>query len=496
MNKSNLKSIIALIIICVIISATALGISMYSKGQTPISTLNNRFKFDMSNWNYDEVNNIYYKMNVEYCKNSEKEKNEVFEIYVPGEYLIGEKNENGTYNCSINSKGKKSIFTQKNAPIIIPIEEKEEIEQLPHEKYNYEEVLKYTSEGYIYIWPGYRGLKENEIAETDEKYGKAVIDGITDLKALVRFYRFNKDMLPGNIDKILVFGQNEGGIKSALLGASGDSGLFYTPLISIGAVMEYQDGSSISDGINGTMCSSLTNDTDMFKKSHSWFIEQHLTNDDSQLSTIRDEVIRYAGYLNNLKLKSEDGTLLYLIDSANQQTYTNGTYYNYIIAELEKVINIFLKNTTFPYFNENTQVTYISAKEYIDSLNTKTKWILYDDSTNTVKITKISDFANYYNYKKQSKQRITQNQYNLYYYLSNKYGGKGNLSVSRYWNIYTMFDDKCSSFINDENIKLLLQNNEDVRKIVYNCIWAKDYTEKEKNEFIFNNFKSWVKSCY
>ena len=59
-----------------------------------------------------------------------------------------------------------------------------------------------------------------------------------------------------------------------------------------------------------------------------------------------------------------------------------------------------------------------------------------------------------------------------------------------------MFDDKCSSFINDENIKLLLQNNEDVRKIVYNCIWAKDYTEKEKNEFIFNNFKSWVKSCY
>ena len=37
---------------------------------------------------------------------------------------------------------------------------------------------------------------------------------------------------------------------------------------------------------------------------------------------------------------------------------------------------------------------------------------------------------------------------------------------------------------NNEIQQLLLQNNEDVRKIVYNCIWAKDYTEKEKNEFI------------
>lgn len=495
MNKSNRKNIVALIIICVIISATSLGISMYSKGNTSISISKNFLKFDMSNWNYDEVNNIYYKMNVGYCKNSEKEKNEVFEIYVPGEYLIGKKNEDGTYNCSINTKGSKSIFTQKNAPMIISIESKEEIEQIPHEKYNYEDALKYTSEGYIYIWPGYRGLKENEIAESDEKYGKAVTDGITDLKALVRYCRFNKELLPGTTDKILVFGKKEGGVKSALLGASGDSGLYHSELITVGAAMEYQDDSSISDGVNGTMCSSLTNDTDMFKKSHSWFIEQYLNNE-SNIKAIRDEVTRYAGYLNNLKLKSEDGTLLFLADSMNKLTFTNGTYYNYIVTELEKVIDRFLKNTTFPYFNENTKVTYLSAKEYVNSLNNKTKWISYDESTNTVKITKIEDFANYYNYKKQSKQRITQNQYNLYYYLSNKYGGKANLFVSRYWNICTMFDDKCSSFINDENIKLLLQNNEDVKKIVYNCIWAKDYTEKEKNEFIFNNFKSWVKSCY
>ena len=130
MNKSNRKNIVALIIICVIISATSLGISMYSKGNTSISISKNFFKFDMSNWNYDEVNNIYYKMNVGYCKNSEKEKNEVFEIYVPGEYLIGEKKEDGTYNCSINTKGSKSIFTQKNAPMIISIESKEEIEQI------------------------------------------------------------------------------------------------------------------------------------------------------------------------------------------------------------------------------------------------------------------------------------------------------------------------------------------------------------------------------
>ena len=495
MKKNKIINIFSIIIIIVLVVCSATFISVYSKWNTPISTPKINYNFDMNNWSYDKKNNIYYQMGIYYCENSLNEENEVFEIYVPGEFLKGEKGNNEKYKCTINKNGVKSKYIAETAPIVLDIESKDCIEQKPHETYNFENVTKFTNEGYIYIWPCYRGIKENQEIKNDEEYGEAIIDGITDLKSVVRFYRYNKEVLPGNSDRIIAFGNNDGGTKSALLGVSGDSALYYSKLSSVGAIMDYSDETSISDGINATMCCSNINSLQILKKSYSWIIEQFLENNDFE--AISDNAIKYASYINYLKLKSEDGSLLFLINSLNQERYTKGTYYDYILRELESYIEIFLNNTSFPYKSNKSNITYRNKKEYIDELNSRTKWIDYDVITNKINITNIKDFANYYSDKKENiKQIEMKNQYNLYYYLSDKYGKKEDLFVSRFWNISSLLDETCSSFLSEENLKLLLEKHEDVRSVNYNPIWAKDYTEKEKNEFIFNNFKSWVKSCY
>ena len=495
MKKNKIINIFSIIIIIILVIGVATFISIYSKGDTPVSTPKISYHIDMNNWNYDETNNIYYQMNVSYCENSLNEENEVFEIYVPGEFLKSEKSDNGKYKCSINKNGTKSKYLAETAPIVIDIESSEEVEQRPHDLYDGENVTKFTKEGYIYIWPGYRGLKENEIAESDEKYGEAITDGITDLKALVKFCRYNKDFLPGNTERIIAFGNNNGGTKSALLGVSGDSNIFFSRLDVIGAINEYSDETSISDGINATMCCSNVNSIQFLEKSYSWFIEQFLEN--YNYEQISDNAIKYANYINFLKIKSEDGSLLFLLNSSSQERYTKGTYYDYILNELENYIEVFLNNVSFPYKSNKTNITFRNKKEYIDELNSRTKWIEYDETTNKINITNMKDFANYYSDKKENiKQIEVQNPYNLFYYLSDKYGEKENLFVSRYWNINSLLDETCSSFLSEENMKVLLQKNEDVRKVDYMPIWAVDYTKKEKSEIAFNNFKSWVKTCY
>ena len=164
---------------------------------------------------------------------------------------------------------------------------------------------------------------------------------------------------------------------------------------------------------------------------------------------------------------------------------------------MENYINSFLKNTSFPYISSKNNIKYETAKDYVEKLNDRTNFLTYDINTNTVKINTIEEFIKHCQDKKEKiVERISENEYNHYYYLSNKYGNKGDLFVSRYWNICSILDEQYSEFLNDENMKLLLEKNEDIRKIDYNYIWARDYSDEEKDKKTFDNFKVWVKSCY
>lgn len=461
MKKNKILNIIGIIIMSLLIIFGAIGTSIYSKRNTPSEKSKFNFYFDMSNWNYDEKNNVYYQLNVNYCEKSKINENQKFDIYVPGEYLIGKKINDEKYKCDVNDNGQKTGYNAKSAPMIISIQSEESIEQKTHKKYDFEEISNYINEGYIYIWPGTRGLKENQKNASNEEYSNAIIDGVTDLKALVRFCRFNKGIIPGDIEKIIAFGTNGGGTKSAILGASGDSELYSSKLLAVGAIMANDEGIGISDSVNGTMCSTPTNILEIAKKANAWSIGQYIDNNNPEKQKANNEMaLQYGNFVNKMKFKSEDGTLLYL-DETKQGVYASGTYSTYMLSEIEKSINI---------YNENTNMTKINSFKDLTSL--------YKD--------------NYYKID----NKIILNEYNPFYYLSDKYSGKDSSFISRYWNICILIDKNIDIFLSEENLKLILQKNEDVRKVNYSCIWAKDFSDEEEELIVFDNLNSWVKSCY
>ncbi|MFD7499867.1 subtype B tannase [Streptomyces sp. NPDC059850] len=86
--------------------------------------------------------------------------------------------------------------------------------------------------GYVVVEPGARG---RTLVDADGTYYGTAPTAIVDLKAAVRYVRFNKGRIPGNTDRIVSSGTSAGGALSALLGASGDSPLYEARLRELGA---------------------------------------------------------------------------------------------------------------------------------------------------------------------------------------------------------------------------------------------------------------------
>ena len=92
--------------------------------------------------------------------------------------------------------------------------------------------------GYVVVVPGLRG--HDRVFSNGTYYGKAPA-GIVDLKAAVRYIRYNDDILLGNSDWIIAAGISGGGALSTLLGVSGNSPLYDAALEEIGAANASDD---------------------------------------------------------------------------------------------------------------------------------------------------------------------------------------------------------------------------------------------------------------
>jgi hypothetical protein len=97
--------------------------------------------------------------------------------------------------------------------------------------------------GYVVATPGARG----RISKSAEGLyiGKAPA-AIVDLKAAVRYLRFNDARMPGDAEKIISNGTSAGGALSALLGASGDSADYEADLKALGAAPARDDIFAVS----------------------------------------------------------------------------------------------------------------------------------------------------------------------------------------------------------------------------------------------------------
>lgn len=407
-------------------------------------------KIDMSKWQYQADNHVYWQVGIAYCSNPADASYETLGIYVPGDYMSCEENEDGTYTCEIDSAAAVGDFTAETAPIVIPVDTPGYAAMNAPTEY-VDATSSYTDAGFVYVYAGCRGRDAGAPA------------GVTDLKAAIRYLRYTSDLIPGDTERIFSFGMSGGGAQSALLGATGDSELYTPYLEAIGAV------SDTSDAVAGTMAWCPITNLDYASEAYEWNLgvtRTDLSEDMQQLSDAMAE--QFALYINALGITDENGNVLTLTPS-QEGIYQAGSYYEYLKATIETSLNNFLADTSFPYTaaagnkggfggrggvdgelpdkvddawgdkddfpgdkeggkglidrkeGEKGELpdiddklpdgsiddirrndtdggitmseTYETAQAYIDALNAETTWVTYDPKTNTASITSIADFV-------------------------------------------------------------------------------------------------------
>ena len=359
--------------------------------------------FDNAAWQYDEANDIYWQVGVVYVANPASLDYETLGIYVPGAYLEATANGDGTYTASVKSDAQVGQFTAVTAPYVLPVNTPGyNASQAP--TWLADGIASYTQAGMIYLQPGIRGRDNTTDSQGQEVVGGAPW-GVTDLKAAIRYVRYNKDVLPGDTDKIVSFGHSGGGAQSAVLGASGDSTLYNPYLEALGAAMKDKEGNPISDAPYGTMTWSPITSLDYADAAYEWNLGQFADSNTRAEGTFtqalsQDLAKEYANYINQLGLKHE-GQALTLTESS-EGIYTQGSYATYLEGVVNQSLNNFLADTSFPYTSDGAgpgrsteSVTYETAQAYIDSLNAETQWVTYDAAANRAKISSLADFAKY-----------------------------------------------------------------------------------------------------
>ncbi|MFJ9706321.1 subtype A tannase [Streptomyces sp. NPDC101234] len=304
--------------------------------------------FDSAKWSYDKDNDVYYRLGAYYCAKPAAKEYEYLGICVPGKYLKTTKNSDGTYTAKVNNSGRIGSYTARTAPVVMPINTGGYAPQSPLTSYSFDTVSAYLKAGFVYVAAGLRGRGSNTSTYT----GNAPW-GVTDLKAAVRFLRYNDDVLPGDKDSVFVFGGSGGGGQGSVAGSSGDSALYTPYLESIGAAMKDAKGKSISDAIAGVMAWVPITELSEGNLAYEWNMGQFATTDTRASGTwteaySKDLAEAFPAYLNKLGLRDSSGRKLTLAKSSSG-TYLAGSYYDHLISVIQTSLNNFLSDTTFPY---------------------------------------------------------------------------------------------------------------------------------------------------
>lgn len=388
--------------------------------------------FDETKWVYDSDNDVYYQIGVQYCAQPAALDYETLAVVVPGAYLTGMDNGDGTYTCTSNPDGTVNGFTAETAPMMMPVNTAGYSAQTAATSYSYSSVSAYLDAGYVYVYSGCRGRSNGYNDDGTLAYAGGAPWGVTDLKAAVRYLRLNNDTIPGDPERIFAFGHSGGGAQSAVLGASGDSALYFDYLASIGAAMYDEDGNYISDAICGAMCWCPITSLDYADEAYEWNMGQYMDSGTRAEGTwtkalSQDLAACYGEYLNQLGLMDEDGNAL-ILEQSEDGIYASGSYYDYVLGQIELSLNNFLEDTKFPYTPSNSMmadggfgpppdggaggppddggpmpwltgesdaksVTYETPEDYINSLNEEETWVEYDAATGKAHVTSIAAFA-------------------------------------------------------------------------------------------------------
>ena len=422
-------------------SSTTTGTSSEAGSQSSASSTTKEVsttlsKIDMTKWQYNSEDKVYYQIGLKYCSEPANEEYEKLAVFVPAGYFNATENSDGTYTCELKSDATVGSYTAATAPIVMPINTPGYSSQKALSDYT--DVSDYTNQGFIYVHAGCRGRDDGAPA------------GVTDLKAAIRYIRYNSGVIAGDTESIFTFGMSGGGAQSAIVGATGDSELYNDYLTAIGAV------EGVSDAVAGSMCWCPITNLDTADASYEWMMgttRSGLSDEEQQIS---DKLAQaYASYVNSAGFTDENGNALTLTESSSG-IYQSGSYYDYIKTVIETSLNNFLSDTSFPYdasssgskggmgggmpsgekpdgemsgvpsgekpdgepggdssdSSSSSKIedvdnitrnstssglslsgTYETAQDYIDALNADGEWVTYDSSTNKATITSMEAFV-------------------------------------------------------------------------------------------------------
>jgi len=156
MRKSR-KALSLLLCAAMALTLTACGKSTSKTSASASAQDNAALTFDNARWNYDETNDVYWQVGVQYCATPQDTAHETLGVYVPGAYLSGTKNSDGTYTCTVKSDGTVGDYKATTAPIVIPVNTPGYAASAAPTDYNYDSVSDYLKAGLVYLQPGIRG---------------------------------------------------------------------------------------------------------------------------------------------------------------------------------------------------------------------------------------------------------------------------------------------------------------------------------------------------
>ncbi|WP_300503223.1 alpha/beta hydrolase [uncultured Duncaniella sp.] len=162
-------------------------------------------------------------------------------------------------------------------------------------------------EGYVVCIPGSRG--SNSTIERDGKtiYTGTAPNGLLDLKAAVRYLRYNDALIPGESELIFTDGTSAGGAMSSLLGATGNSKDYDKYLKKMGAA-------DARDDVYAAICYCPITDLNHADMEYEWLYGctntgvRHLS--EAQIAISDELAAECPAYINSLGLTEKDGTPL------------------------------------------------------------------------------------------------------------------------------------------------------------------------------------------
>lgn len=173
-------------------------------------------------------------------------------------------------------------------------------------------------EGYVVCIPGARG--SNSIVKDKGKkvYTGTAPNALLDLKAAVRYLRYNDSRIPGNSERIFIDGTSAGGAMSALIGVTANQDDYEPYLKQMGTP-------KVRDNVYGAICYCPITDLNHADMEYEWLYgctnhgARHL---DSIQCRISNELAALApDYINSLKLRDEWGNPI-----------TDGNYREYLCS--------------------------------------------------------------------------------------------------------------------------------------------------------------------